>query len=1533
MVGNNINSRYRYEKNIGEGAMGKVDLVYDRIERKYVALKTITAKDGKDVLPLREALINEFKMLASINHPHIVRVLDFGFTHDGMPYFTMEYLEDAVDIVSASQSMNYQSKINHSIQMLQALQFLHQRPILHRDLKPANILVTNGTTKLLDFGLSIYTKDAHKTGAAGTVAYMPPEVLTEVGVYASSDLFAIGFIIYQMFNNGEHPFSLKHVNLLIYRMLEANPDFTDLDVDTALLNVIRKLVEKNPADRYQDANTVIDELLPLSGKTTAPETVEVRESYLTSAPFVGRTTPLTTLLTTLEEAIAGHGQIHLVGGISGIGKSRLLDELRIQALVKNVLVLRGHTQQSTEQPYELWHRILTHLCLLASLDDKQASILKPLVSDIDSLLEREIPDAPSLTDENVAQKRLFDVIGNMVAKSTQPLLIILEDLHWVDDSSHALLQHLITYIQNSPVMVVASYRDDEAPALPSTLPDVPVIALQRLSNNSIRDLVRKMLGQAADRPSVIDFLVRESDGNAYFLVEIIRELAQQTEIKGLGQIGIDTLPEKIFPRGIRDIVERQLERLNNPTTKEMLYVAALDGNHIDLELLKRIHGVDADTDLLLANAAGAGILERDGEVWRFTHSKLRELLLEEISDKKRLELHFQIAEEKVHLYRANRELRRGQEAHIAYHFEQAQHIERAGNLYFEAAKYAMSNHAIRIAKTYFKKAQKYIPLENDHAKHIHIYQGLGTTQRLLMQLDAAEKSFNDMLQLTEKSQATNVPTEVILQSFFGLTEVYRDMGRYPQMIVFAKRAIDFAKMLNATDTNLQVVDNLGSLAVGLLNTQKYEAARQVATETYELATKLPADDGARRAIRNFSTLGRIDFRLWERFYNQERAIIHLPIAERFTLQSKHMEQAIQHFERAVSTARELGHTHTLANVVNNLAMAYMSDGQLGKAIDCFKETLEIFVESGAELGIIVVHINLARLFNEFEMYDLAESIITQVLQAIANHEHFFGMLEAYDHLTTALYMQEKYGNALEYISEWLDHAITSKNSHMMGLAWYRAGRIAYELDIDVAMDNTERLYTWQDCFQRSEEYLSGYNRDRLQLLYVWAKYENPNNEVQRIVGTLISELGRHTDYKATALFEAVPDSVVPLDDANETLELPQMSAEPEVFIRNIKQVNLPLAARYIATYGVDVSPALKNEICAALIERASNPSRDLKSRITDGKTLGQIGDPRFQKQTGRYGDYILPPMIQIDGGSYRIGDDKSIYGDERPAHQVKLTTFHIGQCPVTNVEYEHFINAGAYQDDQWWDTTIARAWRKGQNLTHGHQAFWRANWQTIRNWSLVEIDAMVKRGLITEPIAQGWKAIRQMEKEDIDTVLEEAYPKAPIVIEPAFWLDNEFNSDSQPVVGISWFEANAYCKWLSAQTGKTYRLPSEVEWEAATRGLDGKIYPYGNAYDSTRANTAENLIQRTTPISVFADRENKHALNDTIGNVWEWTSSAYEAYPYVQDDGREDLERFVRRVLRGNSWSSYLSNTRATLRYRHYPTFRHNYFGFRLLCL
>jgi formylglycine-generating enzyme required for sulfatase activity len=392
-----------------------------------------------------------------------------------------------------------------------------------------------------------------------------------------------------------------------------------------------------------------------------------------------------------------------------------------------------------------------------------------------------------------------------------------------------------------------------------------------------------------------------------------------------------------------------------------------------------------------------------------------------------------------------------------------------------------------------------------------------------------------------------------------------------------------------------------------------------------------------------------------------------------------------------------------------------------------------------------------------------------------------------------------------------------------------------------------------------------------------------------------------------------------------------MRENPDTVVAALMNVNLPLAGRCAAQPDVPVSQALRSKLQQALIERIQDLRADLRDKIAAGLALGGLGDPRFERHGGPYGEYLLPPLVKLPGGLYTFGSDEELYEGEGPVHSVQLEPFLIGCFPVTNAEWACFLKAGGYEEARWWATAEDKAWWQGESTAEGPKRQWRENRQLFQQ-NLKQIRVWQQEGRITSAEADDMEQIAQMRDNEFEELLEEWYPPGRQT-QPAYWNDDAFNNPAQPVVGISWHEARAYCAWLRVQTNQDFRLPTEAQWEAAARGQEARRYAYGDKFDAALCNTFETHIRRTTPIGLFPGGDTPDGLVDMTGNVWDWTSSLYRPYPYEATDGRENpITGDGRRVVRGGSWVNSRADARAAYRYRSLPDLRYDYLGVRLVC-
>lgn len=752
-----IGNRYQPVRELGKGGMGVIYAALDRLTGQMVALKLIATSAVKASLEtgqypedLKLALSREFQVLASLRHPHIISVLDYGFDSPGedgqrQPYYTMELLNGSQNILKASENQPLPVKLGLLIELLQALTYLHRRGILHHDLKPENVLRDEqGQIKVLDFGISIDRNQTEGTQETmGTLAYMAPEVLMGRDAAEASDLYAVGVIAYEVLT-GRYPFDTSNLSVLVDAIIREEPDLTPLQeferdsdaasiaeaptesrlsdafstvtgvppVDTpvprssgtgsfepaphSLPTIIQRLLLKDPTERYHDAQEVIRDLCAAGNLPLPAESSDIRDSFLQAAQFIGRETEFKSLQDALKMMLTGIGSAWLVAGESGIGKSRLLDELRTHALIQGAWVIRGQAVEGGGLLYELWRTPLRRLVLSTPLDDLEAGILKEVIPDIGVLLERDIPDAPEL-DSSVARQRLLHTIAAVFKRQTQPLVLLLEDLHWANEDLE-ILKQLVPLVNEQALLIIGSYRHDEALDLAAQLPTMKLIRLERLAKTEIEALSTSMLGRGGHNPDVVSLLQEETEGNIFFIVEVIRTLAE--EVGSLDKVGLETLPVRVFAGGVQQIIRRRLGRVPEDA-RHLLKLAAIAGRQLDLNMMQCLAGDRLERWLTIC--ADTAVLEIYDGAWRFAHDKLREALLADLIpfETSRLNREVALALEAAYPAADDREL---WASVLAEHWHEAGDSQREAEYLELAGKKALESAVYEKAISYFNRA-------------------------------------------------------------------------------------------------------------------------------------------------------------------------------------------------------------------------------------------------------------------------------------------------------------------------------------------------------------------------------------------------------------------------------------------------------------------------------------------------------------------------------------------------------------------------------------------------------------------------------------------------------------------------------------------------------------------------------------------------------------------------------------------------------------------------------------------------------------
>jgi hypothetical protein len=696
-----VSGRYAVAAAVGEGGMGRVYRVRDALHpERDLALKTLSPSW---VSAARVALFKaEFRTMAELDHPNIARVHDFE-TIAGGHAFTMEFV-DGRDLLAASDGQPAARIVDWIVEACRALSYLHSRGVIHADFKPHNVLVTAaGAVKVVDFGLS------GGIGAGlllGTPAYMAPELGWGQAADARVDLYALGVTLYHLLFR-RVPFGGDSVEAVLRRHAQEPLAFPR---ETPLNAVIARLCEKQPRDRFATANEVIDALAAATGARYAPETSETRRSYVSGARLVGRDAELQRLmefcLTRAEGRAADDAVIATLAGPSGVGKSRLMREVRNRLQLGSVPFVEAACYEGSFgelSPLKAWADALAALARAHQLGAVERAHAATL-----AWLSAGEPRAPRsrFEEESLRMARLRDLADFMVELSESiGFVLYLNDLQWGRTSTTDFLRVLCdrqTARRDRGaacrLALVVSFRDDEVEGRPLaellgalSAARRASVALAPLAASQTAELIGSLFG-AGDVPAAFSARVSdETGGNPFFIEEVLRVLMERGDVYlAAGQWAARPDVARLeLPPPIAQVLERRLQAID-ARDRELLEWLASYGQPMPLALLAAAAGraLDdaADGARRLAERQLTAIV--DGERARPAHDKLREFLYQRLAPDARREKHRAIA-------RALDGLAAGDDDFV---FERAHHYWHAGA---DAEARAWSERAARAGEARF----------------------------------------------------------------------------------------------------------------------------------------------------------------------------------------------------------------------------------------------------------------------------------------------------------------------------------------------------------------------------------------------------------------------------------------------------------------------------------------------------------------------------------------------------------------------------------------------------------------------------------------------------------------------------------------------------------------------------------------------------------------------------------------------------------------------------------------------------------------
>jgi tetratricopeptide (TPR) repeat protein len=786
---------YKILKPLGEGGMGIVYRAHDARLDRHVAIKVLSPAMAADP-DARERLRREALAAAALDHPYICKVFEIG-EDQGNVFLVLEFVPgETLHDRLRHGPMTLPEALRIAGEVAEALEEAHTRRFLHRDLKPANIMLSaNGHVKVMDFGLARRMEDAPLDPGAtcdgstrglgsqltvpgailGTPDYMSPEQVRGEELDARSDQFSFGIILAEMLSGG-HPFRRPSTVETLAAVLRETPEIHG-DIPQPLMVLVRRTLAKVPEQRFDSMAAVRAEMHRLTASSGPIAGVSTPDRL---SP-IGRDAELQILTRHLDEALAGHGSLILIGGEPGIGKTCLISALADAARLRGALVLTGHCYEAEgSPPYTPFIEMLETTIRHGSRDTLRFALGEeaPEIARILPELRQMYPDIPPALDLPPDQQRrfLFNAYRSFVERVSRltPVVSVFEDLHWADEPTLLLLEHLAKCVSEIPRLFIATYRDTDlevgrpfARTLESLIRQklATRIVLRRLPVAGVEQMLAALSAQKPPQ-SLARVVFEETEGNPFFVEEVFRHLSEEGMLfDNAGAFLTDLRVDQLqVPEGVRLVLGRRLGRLSDDA-RRILTTAAVIGRVFPLELLEAMQQTNPDKsnpansnpDACLdavEEAEHAHLVEAEPSGrqarYRFVHELVRQTLAETLSLPRRQRLHARIAEAIERVYASSIDAHVSALAHHLYEAGAAVPADKAIHYLTEAAARASAAAAFEEALGPIDNALSLIEEEQSSAfadlleRRGHCLFSLGRSEAAIQSLERAMALFESL---------------------------------------------------------------------------------------------------------------------------------------------------------------------------------------------------------------------------------------------------------------------------------------------------------------------------------------------------------------------------------------------------------------------------------------------------------------------------------------------------------------------------------------------------------------------------------------------------------------------------------------------------------------------------------------------------------------------------------------------------------------------------------------------------------------------
>ncbi len=765
-----VNGRYTVNRAIAHGGMGWVYDVADALNpERAVALKILggIGENGAK-LSLFKA---EFTTMTKLDHPNVARVYDFDQlqgSHDFL--ITMERVDG--EPWSRAGNGDWKTIVAQCVQVCRALSYVHSRHIVHFDLKPANILVdAGGTVKVVDFGIAGAQPLSPQGGIMGTPQYMSPEILLGGGsADHRADLYSLGVTLYELLV-GCLPCPARDLITLLKWVNDSGVHVPATTNATEwLAKIIERLCAKDPADRPPHANAVIEEINCSGGFSYQLETEQTQQSYIMTPRFTGRENELARVMDFISQNLNGRAQhpVLMVSGVSGIGKSRLMREVRYAAQLQRLVFLEANCYEHDLVEYGPVADILRQLVPMVEAFggiDLVREALPVLIKLAPGLARgRSYEALPQAATAEGQRTQVLETTAEFMVGAAKlvPFAVYVNDMQWMSHGPAELfpyvaqrLDHDRSHGESVRMALLGSYRNDEVEGRPlaTMLGELHRrrlamdLELARLEPAEVRTVICSMLGTADVPSEFLDRVATETAGNPFFVQEVMRVLFQNGSVflhAGKWAAKMD-IGELHIPATMADVFRRRFNLLS-AEEQDVVRILAVHGRPLRVERVAEVLGGGFAT-----TAAATALLELEqksivvkhaggGGAFNIAHDRMRETIYADLGDADRRSWHQRIAEQLAAFARS------GSDEHVydlAHHYRLAGDRDAALHYSLLAGAKASEGAATRVAIEMYEHALELMPV-NSVAERLFVKERLAGLFCLAGSYDRAETLLGEL---------------------------------------------------------------------------------------------------------------------------------------------------------------------------------------------------------------------------------------------------------------------------------------------------------------------------------------------------------------------------------------------------------------------------------------------------------------------------------------------------------------------------------------------------------------------------------------------------------------------------------------------------------------------------------------------------------------------------------------------------------------------------------------------------------------------